>query len=68
MGGVARPDLAALRRDSRYLHSGWTVSFPAKFLPPGEGILKAWVYDSTEKKFTRLAESGVEKKFKVETQ
>ncbi len=68
VGGVARPDLAALRRDPRYLHSGWTVSFPAKFLPPGEGILKAWVYDSTEKKFTRLAESGGEKQFKVETQ
>jgi hypothetical protein len=68
VGWGGRPDIATLRRDPRYLHSGWRVSFPAKFLPAGEGILKAWVYDPAEKKFLRLPESGGEKQFRVETQ
>jgi len=66
VGWVDRPDIAAQRRDPRYFHSGWKVSFPAKFLPIGEGILKAWVYDATEKKFIRMPEAGEEKRFKVE--
>src|SRR5579859_810191 len=68
VGWVDRPDIAALRRDPRYFHSGWKVSFPAKFLPAGEGVLKAWVYDAAEKKFIRMPESGEEKRFKAETQ
>jgi hypothetical protein len=67
VGMVDRPDIAALRRDARYFHAGWKASFPAKFLPLGEGILKAWVYDSAEKRFIRIPDSGGEKQYKVET-
>ena len=67
VGWVNRPDIAALQRDPRYLHSGWSVSFPAKFLPPGEGRLKAWVYDAAEKRFIRLPETG-ETRFNIESQ
>jgi hypothetical protein len=66
VGWVDRPDVAAMRGDPRYLHSGWKVSFPTKFLPPGEGVLKAWVYDAVEKRFLRLPETGGEKRFRVE--
>ena len=66
VGWVDRPDIAALKRDPRYFHSGWKASFPAKFLPAGEGVLKAWVYDAAEKKFIRMAESGEEKRFKAQ--
>lgn len=67
VGWVDRPDMAVLRHDPRLFHSGWTVTFPARFLPPGDGILKAWVYDSAEKKFVRLPSWDGEKRFKVET-
>ncbi len=63
-GGGGGP--AALQRDPLYLHGSWAVSFPAKFLPAGDGVLKAWVYDAAEKKFIRLPESGGEKRFHVE--
>jgi len=66
VGRVNRPDIAADRRDPRYFHAGWKVSFPAQFLPPGKGTLKAWLYDSAEKKFIRMPESGGEKEFDVE--
>lgn len=68
VGSIHRPDIAALRKDPRYLHAGWSVTFPVSFLPAGDGILKAWVYDATENKFIRLPESGGEKRFKVEAQ
>ena len=67
VGTVSRPDIAARRRDPRYVNAGWKVSFPAQFLPLGEGSLKAWVYDSAEKQFIRIRESGGKKEFNVET-
>lgn len=66
VGIMARPEIATIRRDAHYLYSGWRVSFPAEFLPTGEGVLKAWVYDAAEKKFVRMPESGAEKRFRVE--
>ena len=68
VGGVNRPEIAALRRDAAYARSGWTASFPARFLMPGEGSLKAWVYDSAREEFIRLPEAGGEKKFRIEAQ
>lgn len=65
--GVDRPDIAALRRDPTYIYSGWSVSFPAKFLPVGEGVLKAWVYDAAQKRFIPLPELGGEKTFRVDS-
>lgn len=67
VGGAGPIDRSALRRDALYLRGVWTASFPAKFLPRGEGILKAWVYDAAQNRFIRLPESGGEKQFKVET-
>jgi len=68
VGSVPRPDMAALRLDSQYFHSGWKASFPASFLPAGESVLKAWVYDSAEKKFVRLPEAGGEQQFRIVAQ
>src|SRR5262249_27427679 len=65
VGSMNRPDIESLRSDARYLHAGWQAFFRAKFLPLGEGALKAWVYDAAEKKFLRIAESGGEKRFRV---
>ena len=67
VGTVERPDVAARRRDGRYLRAGWNATFPAQFLPLGTGTLKAWVYDSAEKKFIRIPEPGGKKEFNVET-
>jgi hypothetical protein len=68
VGRMERPDVAALRREARYFHAGWKVSFPTEFLPPGPGVLKAWVYDAAEKKFLRMPEAGGEKHFNVESE
>jgi len=68
VGGLDRPDIAALRREPAYIHPGWSISSPAKFLPMGQGILKAWVYDAEKKRFILLPEVGREKRFRIEAQ
>ena len=39
----------------------WSVTIPAKFLPNGESVLKAWVYDERER-FVKLRDVGNEKR------
>jgi hypothetical protein len=54
VGTVERPDVAALLNVPGYVRSGWRTSIPGEFLPTGEFQLKAWAYDSRQRRFLRL--------------
>jgi len=64
--GSSRPDLAKVMSAEDYGHAGWTVEFPASFLPAGATVLKAWAFDPAHNQFFRLADSGPEKRVTVE--
>ncbi|HEY9671044.1 MAG TPA: hypothetical protein V6D11_06345 [Waterburya sp.] len=57
------PDVAKVLNSQKYLHSRWIANFPPMSMPLGETTVKAWVYDSTGKRFVKLKN---ELKIKVE--
>jgi hypothetical protein len=56
VGSVERPDVATLMKEPAYVRSGWHASIPGEFLPAGEFQLKAWAYDSQQRRFLRLVD------------
>ena len=62
----ARRDRTQARQPDQVAQPEWSVSIPAVFLPAGESVLKAWVYDSEEQEFVRLGDlKGENRVYKV---
>jgi len=62
----ARRDRTQAKQPDQAAQPRWSVSIPAVFLPAGESVLKAWVYDSEEQEFVRLGDlKGENRVYKV---
>jgi hypothetical protein len=48
------PDVAKALNSKRYHKSRWSVAFSPSFMPLGETVIKAWVYDPYGKRFVNL--------------
>jgi len=63
VGTIDRPDIAKYYKNPKYLRCGWSVQIPAKFLPEGDSVLRAWVFDEQTKQFIELLDPhGVSKR------
>lgn len=49
-----RPDVATALKSSLYETSGWEANISLKSIPPGETVIKAWVYDRIGQQFIQL--------------
>lgn len=48
------PDVAKVLQSKKYRKSRWIANFSPMSMPLGETTVKAWVYDSTGKRFVKL--------------
>ncbi len=51
---LKRPDVATALKSSLYNTSGWEANVSLNSIPPGETIIKAWVYDRKRQQFIKL--------------
>ncbi|MEH2069895.1 MAG: hypothetical protein V7K47_17335 [Nostoc sp.] len=49
-----RPDVVTALKSSLYKTSGWEANVSLKSIPPGETVIKAWVYDRKRQEFIKL--------------
>ncbi|MHC5766727.1 MAG: hypothetical protein ACYTXI_14135 [Nostoc sp.] len=49
-----RPDIATAFNSSLYKTSGWEANVSLRSIPPGETVIKAWVYDRKRQQFIQL--------------
>jgi hypothetical protein len=49
-----RPDVATALNSSLYNTSGWEANVSLNSIPPGETVIKAWVYDRKGQQFIQL--------------
>lgn len=49
------PDVVEFLNSDHYQNSRWDLTFSSKNLTPGENIIKAWVYDPTQKQFMKIS-------------
>jgi hypothetical protein len=48
------PDLAKVLNSNLYSQRRWNINFSANFLPVGETIITAWVYNPIDRQFVKL--------------
>jgi hypothetical protein len=48
------PDIAKKLNSRRYRQARWSVEISPQSIPPGETVVKAWVYNPHKKQFTQL--------------
>lgn len=49
------PDVAKVMKSSQHSNVRWSVNISPKFLPLGETVIKAWVYDPFNKQLIKLS-------------